>query len=50
MSHWEHDRAENQQRREDNVDAATFLLWLVLAVTAIACWHVAVEWFFGRLG
>ena len=47
---WEHDQAEHQQRREDNVDAAWFLLWLVLAVTAIACWHVAVEWFFGRLG
>ena len=47
---WEHDRAEHQQRREDNVDAAWILLWLVLPATAIACWHVAVEWFFGWLG
>jgi len=47
---WEHDQREHQQRREDNVDAAWILLWLVLTVTAIACWRLAVEWFFGWLG
>ena len=41
---WEREAREHRERKSDSVDAAWFLLWLMLGATLVAAGKALVEW------